>query len=246
MTLTKSSDIQSLLEDLMAKEEARAVELKKKYDELSQKLSEQHLGIPSLSSDVTIGDELVLKCMTAKSKTTVIRPSCSLDDFIGSVKIGYGSECPHRSNIQVGYRDDSGRIIYLRTTQDLSYLTKWYFAQEPASVPIYILTEEEADLFKKFNFRKESLNKDGCCAVFRCEAAGPDKPLIYLAIPNLNYTDGKKFLEGIFQKITNIMFVDEAEDMITVDSTESWDYCMETGVAMSKTGNYPLLILQTA
>ncbi|EAX91425.1 hypothetical protein TVAG_484390 [Trichomonas vaginalis G3] len=242
----KSSDIQTLLEELSAKEEARSIEVKQKYDILSQKLTEQNMEIPSLNSEITIGDELTLKCMTAKKKTTVIRTSGTIDDFIGNVKIGYGSECPHKSSIQVGYRDDSGRIVYLRTTQDLTYLYKWYFAQEPSSVPVVILSEEETELFKKFNFRRESLNKDGQSAIFRCEAGGPDKPLILIAIPNLNYNDGKKFLDGIFQKVSTIMFVDEAEDMITVDSQESWDYFMETGMAMTKTGNYPLLILQTA
>ena len=43
-----------------------------------------------------------------------------------------------------------------------------------------------------------------------------------------------------------MMFLDEADDLITVDSKESWEYLIETGVAMSKNGRYPLIILQTS
>ena len=244
--LTNSNQIQSLLEDLMHKEEVRAADLKKKFESLSVQMQEKHLEIPSSQSEIVFGDSLTLKCDTQKSKQIVISAKSTIDDIIGSVKIGYGSAAPHSLKLAVGYRDDDGRIIYLRNNTDIFYLSRWYFAQEPAFVPVKLLTDKELEPFKKFDFRKESLAKDGT-AVFRCEVAGPNEALIFIAIPsNLSLKDGMKFLEAIFGKIQTLMFDDEAGDHITVDSLESWEYCIETGVAMSKNGKYPLLILQTS
>ena len=244
--LTNTNQIQSLLEDLMHKEEVRSADLKKKFDNLSVQMQEKHLEIPSSQSEVVFGDSMTLKCNTQKSKQIVISAKSTIEDFIGNVKIGYGSQCPHSSKIGVGYRDDAGRIIYLRNNIDIQqYLARWYFAQEPPFVPVQLLTDKDLEPFKKFDFRKEVLTKDNN-AVFRCEVAGPNEALVFIAVPmNLNLDEGKKRLETIFGKIQTMMFLDEAEDLITVDSTESWEYCIETGVAMSKNGKYPLLILQT-
>lgn len=243
MSLTKPNEIQDLLGELMEKEEARAAELKKKYETLSAQMSEKHLENPSANSEIVFGDSIDLKCNNSKSKKVVVSVKSTLEDIIGNVKIGYGSECPHSLEIGVGYRDDSGRIILLRTNADILYLSRWYFAQEPPFVPVSLLTKEFIDPLK-FNFAKEAPYKEGA-AVFRCEAAGPEAGLVFIAIPaSYNQKEGRKYLETIFGEIQTIMFLDEAEDIITVDSTESWEYCIETGVAMSKNGKYPLLILQ--
>ena len=245
MTLTNTNQIQSLLEDLMSKEEVRAAELKKKFDTLSVQMQEKHLEVPSAQSEVVFGDSINLKCNTTKSKPIVISVKSTIDDLIGNVKIGYGSEAPHALKLGVGYRDDDGRIIYLRNNVDIMYLSRWYFTQEPPFVPVTLLTDKEIALFNKFDFRKELIPKDASPPIYRCEVAGRDAPLIFIAIPlNLNQGEGKKFLESIFGKIQSLMFVDETQDIITIDSTESWEYCIETGIAMSKNGKYPLLILQ--
>lgn len=238
-TYTNNDEIQSLLEDLMSKEEARGVQLKKKYDELSIQMSKDHL----VEKDVTIGSEVVLMCGTTKNKPTVVRPTGTLDDFTGNVAIGLGNEKPTKG-FKVGFRDDSGKTIYLRNNIDLQYLFRWYFGQEPPFVPIVAIPLEEVEIFKKFEFRKEHLPKE-IGTTFRVEAAGHDAPLIFISIPQSNsYSEGLKYLKGIFPKMTQLMFVDEVEDVITVDSNESWEYCIETSQAMSKYGRYPLLIIQ--
>jgi hypothetical protein len=40
------------------------------------------------------------------------------------------------------------------------------------------------------------------------------------------------------------MFVDEADDRITIDSPDSWDYCVETATVMSTSGRFSLLLVE--
>jgi hypothetical protein len=42
------------------------------------------------------------------------------------------------------------------------------------------------------------------------------------------------------------MFVDEADDVITIDSVESWEYCIETAASMAKAGKFSLLLVETS
>lgn len=236
--ISTTNEIQSLLEDLMKAEETRAAELKKRLDELTKQLSEKNVATGQTS--VTLGADVTLHVGNNKFDKH-ISSNASYDDFVHNVKITLGAESEF-----VGYRDDQGRSILLRTNQDIKNMFSWYFAQEIPFIQVISIPTDEAKLIHKFSLRKETALKEGV-AIFRCEATGPDSPLIFLSIPtNFNKDEGFNYLQGIFGQFASLMFVDDSEDIITVDSNESWEYCIETGAAMSKGGRFQLLLIQTA
>lgn len=236
--LTQTNEIQSLLEDLMKREEERGAQLKKRMEDLSAQLSEKNVGTTVLT-EVKFGDTVTLRVGTGKFDK-VIRANASFEDFLKVVQVALGTD-----KANVGYKDDQGRAVWIRTNQDIHFMFMSYFAQELQNIQVVSIPLDEISSIEKFNLRKEIVHKDGM-AVFKCECAGPEGPLIFLAIPNnFSMDDGFAYLQGIFGSLSSLMFVDEAEDIITIDSTESWEYCLETGIAMSKMGRFPLLLIQT-
>jgi len=122
----------------------------------------------------------------------------------------------------------------------------WYFSQEIPFLQVVPIPPNEIAPILRFNLRKELNFKDGM-VVFRCESAGPDGPLIFIAVPgNLQREGAVEYLQSVFGPITSLMFVDEAEDVISIDSLESWEYCIETASAMAKGGRFALLLIETA
>ena len=233
--LTDTNEIQSLLEDLTKREEERGVQLKKRMEELSAQLTEKNVG-SSVLSEVKMGDTVTLRIGKFDK---FIRANASFEDFLKMVQVSLGTD---KSN--VGYKDDQGRTIWLRTNQDIRFLFLWYFAQELENIQVVSIPLDDIAGIEKFNLRKEKNYKDGM-AVFKCECVG-EGPLIFIAIPNnFDMDDGLAYLQSVFGSLSSLMFRDEAEDIITIDSTESWEYCIETGIAMSKLGKFPLLLVQT-
>ena len=239
--LTKSDEIQSFLEELLSKEDTREKSLKLRLDALSNK----SLPVSNNAQEIVFGSEAILICGSNK-RTKIIRPNISFDDFICAVRFGFGPEKPQEGTYRVGYRDDSGRIILLENKDDLQLLFRWYFAKERQDIHIVLVPNEECEGLKKILSHKDYTSKVSG-AVFRCEVFGNQSPLIFFNLPtNLNQQHGFEFISNIFGPIINIMFFDDAGDRISIDSNDSWEYCIETAVAMHATGNYPLLILQTS
>lgn len=235
--LTQTNEIQSLLEDLTKREEERGEQLKKRMEELSAQLSQKNVSAQVLT-EVKFGDTVRLRIGTGKFEK-VIRANATFDDFLKFVQVTLGTD-----KANVGYKDDQGKTVWVRTNQDIHFMFTWYFSQELPNIPVVSIPMDEIRGIEKFNLRKESIHKDGM-AIFKCEVAGSEGPLIFLVIPNnLNMEDGMAYLQNIFGPLGSLMFVDEAEDIITIDSMESWEYCIETGIAMSKTGRFPLLLIQ--
>ena len=233
--LTDTNEIQSLLEDLTKREEERGVQLKRRMEELSAQLTEKNVG-SSVLSEVKMGDTVTLRIGKFDK---FIRANASFEDFLKMVQVSLGTD---KSN--VGYKDDQGRTIWLRTNQDIRFLFLWYFAQELENIQVVSIPLDDIAGIEKFNLRKEKNYKDGM-AVFKCECVG-EGPLIFIAIPNnFDMDDGLAYLQSVFGSLSSLMFRDEAEDIITIDSTESWEDCIETGIAMSKLGKFPLLLVQT-
>jgi hypothetical protein len=237
--ITQGNEIQSLLEELTVKEEARTVELKQRLEELSATLRKEHF-IPPQAKEVTYGDSLTLHVGSSKHNK-IISSHATYDDFVGAVRSSAGPTCRF-----VGFRDDKGRLIWIRTNQDIHFMSTWYFAQEVPFIQAVPITPEEVAAIQRFALRKELNHKEGI-PIFRCECAGPDGPLIYLAVPaTTSREEAVKYLEVIFGTLSALMFVDEADDVITIDSVESWEYCIETAAVMAKTGKYSLLLIETS
>lgn len=219
----------------MRQETEREASLKKRMEELSEQLSQKNVG--TVLKDVQLGQNVTLHIGSGKF-AKVLKANARYEDFLSTVQTSLGTD-----NANVGYRDDQGRTVWIRTKQDIHFMSMWYFAQELPFIQIVSIPLDDISTISK-NLNKEKIYKSGM-AIFRCESVGPDGPLIFLAIPNnMNKDEGFKYLTTVFGQINSLMFVDEAEDIITIDSTESWEYCIETGVAMSKIGRFPLLLMQ--
>jgi hypothetical protein len=237
--ITLGNEIQSLLEDLTTKEEARTVQLKQRLEELSLQLRKDNF-IPAPATEVTFGDSVTLHVGGSKFDK-VVSSHATFFDFTNAIRTSLGSEPAF-----VGFRDDKGRLIWIRTNQDVHFMFTWYFAQEVPFLQATAITPQEIAAVQRFALRKELNHKEGM-PVFRVECAGPDGPLIYLAVPATNNREeAVKYLEAIFGVISALMFVDEADDVISIDSVESWEYCIETAAAMSKNGKFSLLLIETS
>ena len=232
--LTNPNDIQSHLEELSKQEEVRGAKLQSRLTELTEQLSSQNISTGT-STEVKFGTEVKLHIGTTKFDK-VLKTKSKIDDLIQLAKVSIATE-------HVGFREDQGKIVWVRTDQDLTFMFKWYFAQELPFIQIVGIPAEYLPLIKKVNLQKIVSSPKGDCAVFLCEFAG-DGPLIFLPIPNSNKQDGFAYLTSIFGQFQSLMFYDESEDIITVDSDESWEYCLETGIAMSKIGKFPILLLE--
>lgn len=234
--LTDSSSIQSLLDDLTMREEQRGIELKKRIDELAQQMANQNVQANGITQ-IEIGDDVTLTIGTSRNEKHM-KSNTDFNSFLKFVQVSFANE----NNF--GFKDDQGRIVYLQANQDIRFMLNWYFGLELSCIQIVAIAEDDIKVAKSRKKSKEFPYKEGC-AVFRCEIEGPEKPLMFLVVPpNKNLNDGKTYLQGIFGKISSLMFMDEADDIITIDSDESWEYCIETGIAMPKTGKYPLLLIQ--
>lgn len=233
--ITNTNEIQSHLEDLMKEEEARGAKLKRRLEELTEQLSSQNISTGA-NTEVKFGPEVKIRIGTTKFDK-VLKTKSKIDDFIQLAKVSIATD-------QVGFREDQGRIVWVRTDQDLEFMFKWYFAQELPFIPVVGIPADYLPLIKKINLQKQVISK-GECAVFLCEFAGPEGPLIFLTVPsNYNKQDGFSYLTTIFGQFQSLMFIDESDDIITIDSDESWEYCIETGVAMSNTGKFPILLVE--
>lgn len=232
--LTKSNDIQSHLEELTKQEEVRGAKLQRRLAELTEQLSSQNI-TTGTSTEVNFGTEVKLRIGTTKFDK-VLKVKSKIDDLIQLAKVSIGVE-------QVGFREDQGKLVWVRTDQDLTFMFKWYFASELPFIQIVGIPPDSLNLVKKINLQKINFSPKGEYAVFLCEFAG-DGPLVFLTIPNSNKQDGFAYLTSIFGQFQSLMFYDESEDIITVDSEESWEYCLETGIAMAKIGKFPILLLE--
>jgi hypothetical protein len=237
--LTQGAAIQAHLEELTRQAESRNAELKQRLDELNEQLANGPPG-SSRFAPVKIGENATLRIGTGRFDK-VIRSTASYDDFLSTVLSSTRSDSRY-----IGHRDDQGRIVWIRTTQDLHFTFAWYFAMELPFLQVVPIDPEAVAPIERFAFAKEIKFKDGM-PVFRCECAGPEAPLIYLTLPTGNsQAEAMLYLEGVFGPIASLMFVDEADDRITIDSPESWDYCVETAGITSVSGRFSLLLVEIA
>jgi hypothetical protein len=120
-----------------------------------------------------------------------------------------------------------------------------FFADKVPFRQINVLQPEELSTLLNLPLRKEAKYKDGM-PVFRVECAGEESPLIYLAVAaNSTREDVLEYLESIFGPVTSLTFDDARDDRIRIDSSDSWDYCLESAVAMTKAGKHLLLRIET-
>ena len=232
--LTQTNDIQSRLEDLLKKEEQRGAQLKQQLDDLTKKLNNQNSG-PGGGSSIKFGDNVKLHIGNSKFDK-LIRSNSTYEDFIQPAKVSIGTDT-------VGFVDENERIVWLRTNEDIRLMFRWYFSQKPAFIHVVAVQSSDVQAFAKMNLRKEVAFQEGF-PTFKCQCMGADGPLIFLAFqPSVGKNDGFTYLNNIFGSVSSLLFVDDAGDTVTVDSDESWEYCLETGKKMTQAGKYPLLIV---
>jgi hypothetical protein len=237
--LTQGPAIQAHLEELTRQADCRNVELKQRLEELNTQLA---AGPPASSrfAPAKIRENATLRIGTARFGK-VMRSTASFEDVLSAVHSSTGSDSRH-----IGHRDDQGRIVWMRTTQDVHFAFTWFFAMELPFLQVVAVEPESVAAIQRFPLAKEIKFKDGM-PVVRCECAGPEAPLIYLTLPPGNdQLEAVGYLEAVFGPIASLMFVDEADDRITIDSPESWDYCLETAAVMSMAGRFSLLLVETA
>jgi hypothetical protein len=224
-----------MLEDLTKKAEARNTELKQQLEELSSKPISQH----SIVTEVKFRDNVTLRIGTTKFDRH-IRATAKYDDLVSTAASATGHECKH-----VAFRDAHGRLLWIRTNQDVHFMFASFFAEEVPFRQINVLQPEELSTLLNLPFRKEYTFKEGM-PVFRVECAGEEGPLIYLTIPpNSTREDVLEYFESIFGPVTSLTFDDPSDDRITIDNTDAWEYCLEAALAMSKAGKFLLLRIET-
>jgi hypothetical protein len=239
MTLSKCNDIQNALEERLRHEETTAARLKARFAELTSQVPESD-STSHKPSEIEFGSAVNFKIDGSKFNK-VIRSTATHADLVSASQLN-----PDHKHCGIAVRDDQDRLLWIRSNSDVRLIFTWYFAQEVPALQIVRLTRDHLAPIEAFALRKEAPYHEGN-GVFRCECAGPEGVLIVLSVPsNLKFEGVMAYLVGIFGKITSLMFVDDANDIITLDSVDCWDYCMETAVAMAKSGIFPLLLVETA
>ncbi|KAH0793012.1 hypothetical protein GPJ56_003063 [Histomonas meleagridis] len=238
--LTQANEIITRLEEMIKEEEERGVGLKQKLEDIrKQNPQKSETG----NNQISIGDEINLKIAApTRNWNKVFLTNNNYNSFTDLVQATFGNQ------MKFGFRDESnGTVVYLRSDQDMKFMFTWYFAYKLSNVQIVPLKTEQVNFFSKFNFRKEVQTWKLDSSVFRCQIGeSNDIPFIFLVIPPKNTRkEGIAYLESIFGKIKSLMFADNCEDIITIDSDDSWEYCIETGTTMATTGQYPRLIIET-
>ena len=232
--LTQTSEIQAYLDEVLSAEEARSANLKKQIDDLNHQLNEKR-AIPekiAFSSDVIIH-------FGASKFDKVIKSSANIDDIIGISKVMLGTET-------IGYNlnDGENTMVWIRTSQDVHHMFTQYFAKNLKFLQIVQVKPEQVEAFSKFKLRKEIISK-GESAVFCCQIGQTTSPLLFLALPtNMGFQDAISYLASIFGTVSSLIFVDDCGDLVSVDSDESWEYCIDVGYYLSLSGSFTKLIIQ--
>jgi hypothetical protein len=236
--ITDPGQIRDRLEQLTKEAEAHNAELKRQVEDLQARVAEQHAA-PQEPSFV-MGDEV--RCRIGVGRASrVIRTNANFDG-VSSV---FRSVVGPRAGLFVS-KVDGGRYIWLRTNFCIKFLFTSYFAENLPTVELEPIEPEVVQAIEKFNLKKELPWREGMIA-FKVECAGPEDPLIYLAFPdNMTRDAAQGYLQSIFGEVSALRFVDEAGDVVTIDSVESWDYALATARRLWKVGRFPVLLIQTA
>jgi hypothetical protein len=180
-------------------------------------------------------DTVTLRIGTSKFDKH-IRSTAKYEDLLSTVKAATGLD-----GRLIASRDAQGRLLWIRTSQDVHFMFAAFFADNVPFLRITLLQPDELSALTKLPLRKEHQFKDGM-AVFRVECAGEEAPSIYLTIPpNSTREEAIEHFQSLFGEITALSFEDPAQDRIDIDGQDPWEYCMETAVAMSKAGRFLLL-----
>lgn len=236
---SQCDDIRAFLDDMINNETAKRTQLKKQIDELSKQGSSKTVSSEKQTEQNLIKDDDVILHFGTKTFKKILKSNAGVNDLFSMSNLNLGTN-------EVGFKDsnDQDSITYVRTNQDLKYVFTIYFTKNIPFLHIVALKNEDVASFKKFNLRKESINKNDDCAVFRVQVLGPDSSLIFLAIPTkYSKTEGMTYLQSIFGNISEMTFVDEDGDIIIIDSSESWDYSINASFTMNKKGKYPRLTI---
>jgi hypothetical protein len=232
--LTQLPQIQSFLEELTSKAESRNAELKQQLEELSAKPVIQQ----SLVTEVKFRDNVILRIGTTKFDRH-IRSTTKYAELISTVSAAIGHACQN-----VAFRDAQGRLLWVRTNQDVHFMFASFFAEEVPFRQINVIQPEELASLLNLPLRKEFTFKEGM-PVFRVECSGEESPLIYLTIPaNSTMEEALEHFESIFGPITSLTVDDPSDDRIAIDNNEAWEYCLEAATAMTKAGKYLLVRIE--
>jgi hypothetical protein len=236
--ITDPAQIRERLDQLTTETEAHNIELKHQIEDLQSNMFARQ--ITRRGSRCEFGDNVHLRIGPSKA-AKIVRSNASYDMVVSAFQSVMGVQSKH-----MGSKVDQGRSIWLRTNFDIKFVFSIYFAGSAKALELDALPQEQVQPFDKFDLRKEQPYKDGM-AVFKVECAGPAFPLIFLAFPgNMALEAANQYLKHIFGEVSSMELIDDAGDIISIDSPESWDYGISLGARLSKLGYFPLLSIQIA
>lgn len=225
--ITDASQIQTRLDELLKEEELKSVELKKKVAELSASVS----SLAETTKPVDPTSELVLICGSTNQKK-YLKQTATFADFQQLVATSYRRI---GENISAGYLTDLQRVVFIKDKTDLLLMFRYFFETKKETLQI---VEIPAESVPKFQFGREPTTIEGL-AVFLVEASGNENPLVFITFPAGTTKDvAMDKLLKTFGAYNEIVFEDEEGDLISLDSNEAWDYCLQTGFDLSKKGQY--------
>jgi hypothetical protein len=235
--ITDPTQIRERLEQLTNEAEAHNAELKRKIEDAQRSLAERK--IERRASHIELGDAVNVRVGPSRA-TKVVKSNASYDMVFSAFQAVMGTQSRF-----IGTKLD-GRSVWLRTNFDIKFIFSAYFCDSLKVIEFDALSQEQVQPFDKFDLRKEQQYRVGM-AVFKVECAGPDFPLIFLSFPaNMDIDAANQYLKHIFGEVSSIRLLDDADDVVTIDSVESWDYGIAVAIRLSKLGRFPLLSIQVA
>lgn len=235
--ITTPNEIIGKLDEMINAEESEI----RKLEEIVNKTNSNKSNL-SKSADIISDNEINLQIIKPRgSRKQVIKPGFTYASFLELVQATLGKD-----QEMIGFRNESQLgVVYIRSNQDVRLMEKYYFESGQENLQVVAIEKEKKEFFKKFNFKKELTFGKGC-AVFRCELGGPDFPMVFTVIKSsFERNEGINYLETIFGKIKSLRYEDSEDDIITVDSDDSWNYCMENGLTLSEEGKFQRLLIET-
>lgn len=237
-SISAPNDIVARLDSLISDEES---EIRKLEGAASKRVTKNSL---ILKSADPLGDwEINLQIIKPRgTRKQVIKPGFSYASFLELVQSTLGKD-----QEMIGFRHNSqGSVVYIKSNQDVRFMEDAYFASGQEILQVVAIEKEKSAHFRRFNFKKEIRYGRGCAA-FMCEIGGPEFPLVFVAVRgDMDMSAGVGYLESVFGRIESLRYKDRDDDIVTVDSDDSWEYCLADALASSEQGMFRRLLIETS
>lgn len=234
--ISDSAGVRRHLDSVMKQAESRNMELKRLMEEDSERLEEKS---PARPGGGYIGaDNMTLKFGNNKFHK-IFRVKGSFSDLLTVARTTIGSTVE-----AIGFLDGNNRTTWIRTSSDISSLSRWYFGHGLSVMRIVDIPPKDIKVMQKFCWGKEVQTKDNNIT-FRCELAGPSKPLLFFSVPfGVGFAEGRSCIESVLGQIKSFVFTDDEDDLVDVNDGDSWDYCVRIAEVMKADGRFPTAMIE--